>query len=409
MDALKKTFKVQVFATDIDARAIDTARAGVYPASIATRCFARTAGALLLRGGRRLSHSQEHSRSADLLRTRCDQRSSVLQARPGQLPQSADLHGPGAATKADPALPLCAQSERLCSCSARPRRWAISRSCLRPSIERPSSIDRTGTTARPSSHRLASSCRARAKPRAASSQARPSTRAGGLPLRELTERALLSRAPVGALVNEHGDILYLHGQTGKFLEPSPGEPVLNIVKMARQGLRQDLTSALRRAAGARRARFLSECAGQDQRRLHDHQSDGPAGIRRQRPSADCSSLFLVAFEELSGVDQRLAAPNRRRTSERAEQRRGATDRSTDAGVARQRRAPAQHARANANLERGAQILERGAAVDQRGAAIHQRGAGDLQRGAAVGQRGTGDRQFRAAGQSHRSCRVPTTT
>ena len=35
MEALKQSFKVQVFATDIDRQAIDQARAGVYPASIA--------------------------------------------------------------------------------------------------------------------------------------------------------------------------------------------------------------------------------------------------------------------------------------------------------------------------------------------------------------------------------------
>ena len=35
MEALKQSFKVQVFATDIDSQAIDQARAGVYPASIA--------------------------------------------------------------------------------------------------------------------------------------------------------------------------------------------------------------------------------------------------------------------------------------------------------------------------------------------------------------------------------------
>jgi two-component system, chemotaxis family, CheB/CheR fusion protein len=35
MDALKKHFKVQIFGTDIDADAIDTARAGIYPAGIA--------------------------------------------------------------------------------------------------------------------------------------------------------------------------------------------------------------------------------------------------------------------------------------------------------------------------------------------------------------------------------------
>jgi len=35
MEELKQSFKLQVFATDIDRRAIDCARAGIYPASIA--------------------------------------------------------------------------------------------------------------------------------------------------------------------------------------------------------------------------------------------------------------------------------------------------------------------------------------------------------------------------------------
>ena len=50
---------------------------------------------------------------------------------------------------------------------------------------------------------------------------------GKTSLRELTERALLQHfSPVGALVNEHGDILYLHGRTGKYLEPAQGEACL---------------------------------------------------------------------------------------------------------------------------------------------------------------------------------------
>ena len=72
-------------------------------------------------------------------------------------------------------------------------------------------------------------------------------------LRELTERALLEQvAPAGALVNSHGDILYLYGRTGMFLEPAPGEAgINNILKMAREGLRRDLTTALHKAAGTR--------------------------------------------------------------------------------------------------------------------------------------------------------------
>lgn len=71
-----------------------------------------------------------------------------------------------------------------------------------------------------------------------------------LSLRELTEQTLLQCVdPACALVNANGDILYLHGRTGMFLEPSPGEASINnILKMAREGLRRTLTTALHKAA-----------------------------------------------------------------------------------------------------------------------------------------------------------------
>jgi two-component system, chemotaxis family, CheB/CheR fusion protein len=73
-----------------------------------------------------------------------------------------------------------------------------------------------------------------------------------LPLRELTEQALLQQiAPAGALVDSHGDILYLHGRTGMFLEPTPGEAgVSNVVRMAREGLRHALAAALHKAVSS---------------------------------------------------------------------------------------------------------------------------------------------------------------
>ena len=72
-------------------------------------------------------------------------------------------------------------------------------------------------------------------------------------LRELTEQTLLAQlAPVAALVNGYGDILYLHGRTGMFLEPTPGDSgINNILKMAREGLRAELTTCLHRAAAAK--------------------------------------------------------------------------------------------------------------------------------------------------------------
>lgn len=73
--------------------------------------------------------------------------------------------------------------------------------------------------------------------------------AGKLSLRELTEQTLLQQvAPTGALVNSHGDILYLHGRTGMYLEPPPGVTgVNNILKMAREGLQGDLATSLHQA------------------------------------------------------------------------------------------------------------------------------------------------------------------
>jgi len=67
-------------------------------------------------------------------------------------------------------------------------------------------------------------------------------------LRELTEQALLQEiAPTAVLVDKHGNILYLHGRTGMYLELTPGEVGVNILKMAREGLKLDLTTFLHKA------------------------------------------------------------------------------------------------------------------------------------------------------------------
>ena len=68
-------------------------------------------------------------------------------------------------------------------------------------------------------------------------------------LRELTEQELLQQvAPAAALVNGLGDILYIHGRTGFYLEPAIGEVgVYNILTMAREGLTHELTLALHKA------------------------------------------------------------------------------------------------------------------------------------------------------------------
>jgi two-component system CheB/CheR fusion protein len=73
----------------------------------------------------------------------------------------------------------------------------------------------------------------------------------------LVDRILLeSYAPPCAIVNEKGDILYIHGRTGKYLEPAPGEARLNILEMARQGLKMEMATALRQATSKQEKIFF---------------------------------------------------------------------------------------------------------------------------------------------------------
>ena len=63
----------------------------------------------------------------------------------------------------------------------------------------------------------------------------------------LADQMLKARyAPPAVLVNEQGDIVYVSGRTGKYLEPAAGKANWNIIAMAREGLRYDLTSALQK-------------------------------------------------------------------------------------------------------------------------------------------------------------------
>jgi two-component system, chemotaxis family, CheB/CheR fusion protein len=64
----------------------------------------------------------------------------------------------------------------------------------------------------------------------------------------LADKLLVERyAPPSAIINGRGDILHIHGRTGAYLELAPGQPRLNILTMAREGLRPLLTAAIHRA------------------------------------------------------------------------------------------------------------------------------------------------------------------
>jgi two-component system CheB/CheR fusion protein len=64
---------------------------------------------------------------------------------------------------------------------------------------------------------------------------------------QVEQQLLKKHAPAAVLLNAHGDILYIHGRTGAYLEPAAGKANWNIHAMARDGLRHEMAELLKRA------------------------------------------------------------------------------------------------------------------------------------------------------------------
>ena len=127
-----------------------------------------------------------------------------------------------------------------------------------------------------------------------------------LSLRELTEQALLQQAvPACALVNGQGDMLYVHGRTGAYLEVASGESKSNnILRMAREGLRRDLSMALAKSVatnGTVRSPYLRVRTNGDFTRVN--LTVRPVAPRRglaegEYPAATAEApLYLIILEE----------------------------------------------------------------------------------------------------------------
>ncbi len=84
------------------------------------------------------------------------------------------------------------------------------------------------------------------RPEAASAQRQ--ARIAGPSLQALADQLLLQRfSPPAVLTNDKGDILYISGRTGKYLEPAAGKANWNIFAMAREGLRYELSNGFQKA------------------------------------------------------------------------------------------------------------------------------------------------------------------
>src|SRR5208282_3256263 len=302
MDRAKRQFAVQIFATDLDHKAIETARDGLYPDGIA-------------RDVRSQRLARFFVKADNGYRIRKDIRELVIFA-----PQNVLKDPPF--TKLD--LLVCRNLLIYLQPEAQERVLSLFHYALKPggvlflgTSESVSGL-RDHFAAQDKKWRIFS----RKEPVGASTPTTPfaavlprreaSSLGGGetagrtekLQLSVLLEKALLNRyAPACVIVNDRGDILYVHGRTGDYLEPATGQPRLNVLDMAREGLRIDLAAALRRAAG------------QDTPVVHDGvrvKTNGDSiavrlAVTKLREPESIRGLLLVAFQTEPAGEKRLLA------------------------------------------------------------------------------------------------------
>ena len=304
MESLKQTYKVQVFATDIDSRAIDNARAGLYPASIASdisperlaRFFSPEAdgSAYRIRKGIRdmLVFSEQ-----DLIKDPPFSRLDLISCRNLLIYMGGELQrrlmplfhytlNPGGMLFLGTSETVGDFANLFGVLDLKAKLYQRKRDVDGPFRLTPNRLLPRRTRADA------------AAPLAAGKPSGP----GRLSLRELTEQALLKQTGLsGVLVTGQGDILYLHGRTGMYLEPAPGESrTNNILKMARRGLQPELATALHKVAGtgevvsARGVRV----------RTNGHFSNFNLTVRSVTGGANESletPLYLVVMEEVPTV------------------------------------------------------------------------------------------------------------
>ena len=255
LETLRQSYRVQIFATDIDSQAIMTARTGVYPASIAAdisperlaRFFSAEPGGDTYRIHKSIRDLLIFSEQ-DVIKDPPFSRLDLITCRNLMIYLGGELQ--------KKILPLFHYAINPGGYLFLGTSESVNEFCyLFTTLDRKLKLYQR----RDDYHGALRTALNRIEPSMMTShvtQSRPATKAietGRLPLRDLTERTLLQHlSAVAALVDAYGEIFYLHGRSGRYLEPAQGETGRsNIVKMAREGLRHELTAALHQATTGR--------------------------------------------------------------------------------------------------------------------------------------------------------------
>ncbi len=128
---------------------------------------------------------------------------------------------------------------------------------------------------------------------------------------EITRRMLLqSFAPASVVTDEKGNILYVHGDTGRYLRPAPGQATLNIIEMSRDGLQLHLRNAIHAAANEHIHTLNHEISVKNNGELYPVSFS----VRPMPGSELAQKLLLISFQDVTPA----ASGKRRKTPGHAE-------------------------------------------------------------------------------------------
>jgi two-component system CheB/CheR fusion protein len=249
MDDTQQEFKIQLYATDLDDDAIATARSGVYPPNIVQdvtperlrRFFTKEdAGYRVKKDIREMVVFAVQNVIKDPPFTRLD----LLSCRNLMIYLEPELQNrlipafhyalkPGGVLFLSPSESIGNHPELF---AAQNRKWKLYRATHAGSSAR--AVLASG---------LAWASDSAGRPGKDSEEGPKKPRENNIA--ELTRRVLLqSYAPASVVTDMQGNIRFVHGDTGRYLRPAPGQATLNIVEMAREGLQPVLRAAIHGAA-----------------------------------------------------------------------------------------------------------------------------------------------------------------
>jgi two-component system CheB/CheR fusion protein len=119
-------------------------------------------------------------------------------------------------------------------------------------------------------------------------------------------------APASVITDLKGDILFVHGDTGRYLRPAPGHATLNIIDMAREGLNLELRSAIHAAASDNSLTLSREL----QVKTNGGFSSVKLSVRPLPDTAGSYNQLLISFQDIA-----TPKPPRKRAIKSAESER----------------------------------------------------------------------------------------